>query len=314
MMNTTLSGEYQIQVHRHDQLVHDLRFKNLILNQGRDLLGLAGLDSNDFLAYAQIGTGTSTPIPTQTQLDAFVGAAARSSAGSWVAGTAPDYKFSITFTYTFAKGAVIGNMSEVGVGRTSSTGNLFSRARIVDAGGNPTTIAVQAIDRVTVFYTLYLLPDTTNVTSLVTLDGVAYPYTAYNMALLTGGGYNNVSVYRPPFSVDTEVGRYIGNAFPTGTTINPATINTSTIITAAGSAGVLAEAGTKYEYTVGTYTGRVTVKMGPTNGTPTGGGIQLLQLLPTFMGLQLPVVYAFTNPIPKAGRTLTLVLTVNWSS
>src|SRR5690606_39029584 len=50
-----------------------------------------------------------------------------------------------------------GNLSEVGILRSSTTGPLWSRALILDGQGNPTTITVLPDDFLTCYYTLRIM-------------------------------------------------------------------------------------------------------------------------------------------------------------
>lgn len=119
-------------------------FRNLIVNNGLDLLGTGG----DFLNRCFIGTSNTPPANTNTALGAQV-AFANGSITSTPVGS--DY-ISAVCTYTFAKGAAVGNMQEIGIGTTGNS--LFSRALIVDSGGSPTVLVLTSIDILTVTYQL----------------------------------------------------------------------------------------------------------------------------------------------------------------
>lgn len=76
-------------------------------------------------------------------------------------------------TYRFAQGAAAGNLSEVGIGWAAS-GNLFSRAHILDGGGNPTTITVLPTEFLDVTYELRLFPSLTDTSHSTVISGVTH--------------------------------------------------------------------------------------------------------------------------------------------
>lgn len=120
--------------------------------------------SGNWMSSIVVGTGTNTPLPTDTNLGAFV-AASVTNIGSSVrevnSTIFPRYVKN-GFTRRF-DGTAIANqpLSEVGVALTSGpTTNagpstvLASRALIVDQYGNPTTITVLADEFLDITYTL----------------------------------------------------------------------------------------------------------------------------------------------------------------
>lgn len=147
-------------------------FDNLILDAGLNRLGTGGVAN-----CCQVGTGTSAPAVTDTTLQAYlVGTSTiqADSAQSYVAG--PPAYVTMSRTFRFGTGVAAGNLTEVGVGWATASGSLFSRARIVDGGGSPTTISVLSDETLDVVYTLraYVPADATG---SVTLAGTSYGYT-----------------------------------------------------------------------------------------------------------------------------------------
>jgi hypothetical protein len=111
--------------------------------------------------YMFVGTGTTPVDATQTQLTSQVGSYdSLTIFENDNVKVGNDYIASSTGDAEWAIGAIVGNISEVGVrlgGRIGST--LDSRALIVDSQGNPTTITVTAEDKLVVSYTLkYIIP------------------------------------------------------------------------------------------------------------------------------------------------------------
>ncbi len=113
-------------------------FKNLILNQGLDYFG--NITTGDtVIKAAQVGTGTTVPAESQTALATYL--AGTTTVQTSVGGNAgsPFYYSYSRPTFRFSQGAAAGNLTEVGVGRQSATGALFSRALIMDGNGQNIT-------------------------------------------------------------------------------------------------------------------------------------------------------------------------------
>jgi hypothetical protein len=236
-----LHGEYNLVIKRGDGTTEETGwFKNLILDQGLDRIGQAGPYSA-CINYCHIGTGTTTPATTQVGLSAFTAAVINSAATVVNAGS-PTFSSAHTVPYAFALGAVVGNMTEIGVGWANAGNVLFSRALITDANSNPTTLTVTAIDQLTVYYKITLTPSTTIGTGTVTLAGTPYNYTAtwaYMGSIFSDTGllissdfysaYNaSYNYYAAPASTTTlganttglvgETGYYYGMGMPNGST------------------------------------------------------------------------------------------------
>lgn len=147
-----------ITIIRGDGSVEKYTAPNLILNSGiaRATSDSAGITSDSLLTNCLVGTGTGAPLVTDTELQSPL---ATSPNGVRQSGTysydsgADEITTTTVMRYTFALGAVVGNLSEIGI-RPSSVSNLFSRALIVDGSGDPTTITVTADDQLIVDYTL----------------------------------------------------------------------------------------------------------------------------------------------------------------
>lgn len=140
-------------------------FHNNITNYGLNLLS-----GNNFgmFNYCQVGSGNSPPANTDTTLQNWMASGSKTSNSNPTNSGAPDYSNSVTLTYTFSSGAVVGNISEIGIGVSNTSGSsLFSRELIRDASGNPTTITLASNETLIVYYKLKTyLPVTDNVYSL----------------------------------------------------------------------------------------------------------------------------------------------------
>lgn len=172
-----LAGYYKIEAHRRDENGDEIEgsrrivadwFPNLITNGGLDMLG----GTANFLQYCQVGSGSTAPAVTDTALASRIAGVATSGYAQGTPGAANVYS-SCVATYQFGQGVAAGNLSEIGVG-SASTGSLFSRARILDGSGNPTTITVLAIEFLTVTYELRLYINTADVANSFTTNGTTY--------------------------------------------------------------------------------------------------------------------------------------------
>lgn len=135
-----VSGRWTIKV--SGRLVAD--FPNLITNAGLDALAVGSVG-----ASAVLGTDTNAPLVSDTTLNGEVGGSTISG-GTTNTSLSPAFR-SVTRIYLFEVGVVpAGNYSSIGI---RSAGNvLWSKARILDAGGNPTTIAITSSDFVEAAY------------------------------------------------------------------------------------------------------------------------------------------------------------------
>lgn len=145
-------------------------FPNLITNSGLNGMGANGT----FVAGAHVGTGSATPLVTDTALQSFLaGTLTQQSFASGVSGVAPYFGWS-RVTFRFGVGAAAGNLTEVGMSSIGTTGGLFSRALILDLFGVPTTVTVLTDEYLDVSYELRCYaPDTTTSYSVV-ISGVTY--------------------------------------------------------------------------------------------------------------------------------------------
>lgn len=195
-----LKGEYTLikRNGKTNKVVSIHKFDNLITDLGLDRLGTAPALPTIFL-----GTGTNAPSVSDTQMGAYLYFKDVTSTGSPPAPTSPDYFSTVFRIATFATGTATGNLTEVGVGWYSTNPvntnhRVFSRARILDGVGSPTTLPVLADESLEVIYTLRVYRDLTDDTYNVTISGVTYGVTARvasagNVAILptavAGGQY-----------------------------------------------------------------------------------------------------------------------------
>ena len=299
--NTKLSGEYRLVITSNNGEVKDTGwFSNLILNQGLDKLGNA---TDIPFKYASIGTGTSAPIITQTSLDAPVAYSNSYVFVSAVNAGSPSYATTLTWSYTFTQGAVIGNMTEIGVGITASNGNLFSRALILDSGSNPTTITLTAIDQLTIYYRLTVRPPLTDGTGSIILDSNTYNYTSRVL------GANTFADLSRTFEFGFFHLIFRSYTYAAGATLAPITATSPVGTNTAINNGTVNTLG----YTVGNYYIDWNTQWSPLQGNETGG----IQAIKITAGSDLETIsfqIVFNQPIPKTNVTsLSLTFRYSWS-
>lgn len=149
------------------------KFRNLILDQGLDFL----TQYTNVIGYCRVGTSGAAVSPSQTGLVADMGVTAT---GVWSSsnGPAPSYEATTTCTYTFAIGAVVGNVAEVGVFRVNnSTSAAFSRALVVDGSGTPTVFPVFADEQLQVTYNLQWSPPLSDILLTQKIGATTYDVT-----------------------------------------------------------------------------------------------------------------------------------------
>lgn len=171
-----LSGHFTFRVHGGRRGAKTLaKTKNLILDNGLNMiLGFGANNPWGVFNGIFVGAGTTPADIGQTSMVNLV-ASQTTNVGwghGWVAASGGEAAYGLSrLSKQFGQGAAAGNLSEVGVGRSAT--DLFSRALIVDGGGNPTTITVLPDEYLTVVYELRRYPPA-NSSSVVAalIDGV----------------------------------------------------------------------------------------------------------------------------------------------
>ena len=234
-------GYYKIEAVKADGSRRVLAdwFPNLILNAGLDRMGANG----DYLNWCQVGSGSTAPATTQTTLVARVaGTNAVQSNTAANSGSAP-YFARRTIAFRFALGVATGVLAEVGVG-WATTGSLYSRALILDALGNPTTITVLADESLDVTYELRMYVWTAETTGSIVLNGVTHSTvqksaSAANwslaFALMNAGGGPTCSAFTGAVSVaitGSPSGVSVGDAAISAAAYTPGALTRTLNITA----------------------------------------------------------------------------------
>lgn len=259
-----MRGRYKLEIMKPDGRIRQtIEFPNLITNNGLDILS-GSVGSGNWSVACAVGSGNTAPAVTDTALVSLVATTStQASQSNTIQSTSPYFSTAVT-TWQFAQGAAAGNLSEVGVGPSSTS--LFSRALILDSGGVPTTITVLSNEFLNVTYTLENIVPTADVTGTITLAGVNYSYTirasrATNSSVNPGWG---ISQYQGGniTSHDFHIGQ--GYAFLGTSTIGAVTGNPTGTQTGGGTRGT----GT---YSIGSYNLTDSWTWGINDGNLTGG-------------------------------------------
>lgn len=121
---------------------------NLITDIGLNRLNAP--NNGDVYSFCRVGTGNSTPLPTNTNLDNQVASAGVALATySQGVNIAEGYMW-CRIVWTFELGAVVANVSELATGWAASGNSIFSRALVLDPEGSPTSITVLADEQLRV--------------------------------------------------------------------------------------------------------------------------------------------------------------------
>lgn len=168
-------------------------FDNLITDIGLDKLIVGG-----YMTACKVGTGTGAPATTDNNLQNAL-AVTSTVVGTTVSvsPTSPYFTRCVR-TWQFPVGAVVGNISEVGIFYSGGLSDISccSRALIMDDSvpPAPTTISLTADDFLKVTYEGTLYYTETDVTGTVNIGGSDYDYTIRPVAVLS---YANSIDYSP---------------------------------------------------------------------------------------------------------------------
>lgn len=169
-----VKGRFKLRAMKGDIIMRETPWcPNIIVNGAFDfwLQNASDVGIRGFVA----GAGTSTPQPTDTELQSFLGGGG-SIQESWVTRNTTVSPRSITVGVRILanEGAVVGNVAEIALtrGSPSSSAPIINRARVVDEMGNPTTVTVLSDEFLEVIYeiTLYAIDGATG-TLTINIDG-----------------------------------------------------------------------------------------------------------------------------------------------
>jgi hypothetical protein len=205
----SVAGFFKMDAIRPDGRVRPLMpwTRNLVTDQGLDNIG----EVDTWTDFCHVGTGSTPPQTTDTQLDTWLATAGWSGFAdtNGNSGSSPWYKFTRRI-YRFAQGAAQGTIAEVGIGPTNVL--LTSRSLV-----NP-VVPVQADEILDVTWEVRFYQSEVDATGSILLDGTSYDYivrthTAGGQApqqtlLKTGAGTNN-----PSGSGDHDISANIEDAY-----------------------------------------------------------------------------------------------------
>lgn len=314
---TTIEGEYKIVVKNTSTGVETESdwFSNLITDQGLDRLGYSGPtgEFNPYFKYCRVGTGTGIPYNSQQDLEAQIAASTPNSANntgnalSAVSEGAPNWGSLLTFGFPFAQGAVVGNISEVGVAWTATGPTLFSRALIVDGANQPTTITVTAIDQLTVYYRVRILPPLSDSIGTVVLAGTTHTYTSRFSQVQNPADIRTLAGHQHFLNPNTF--NAVNNTYPPGTALGDIYGTPGTGGLYGGATGAKGTAGA-YVYAQGSlYSDSVWTW---NTGQGNSGGIQVIKM---HWGDSQAFRFQihFDPPIPKDNtKVLSLTMRFSW--
>lgn len=181
-------------------------FPNLITNAG---LNAIGVNAGNPIETGQVGSGNNAPAFSDTQLQSRIAYTSNRPSGiggaSGISGGAEPFAY-VRTVWRFVDGQAAGNIQEVGVGQVvtnPATDPLFSRALVLDAAGDPTSITVLSDETLDLFYEFRIYLPTTDVTGSIVLEGVSYDYTIRPIDFNSrsfGAWWYALSSRAPPFN------------------------------------------------------------------------------------------------------------------
>src|ERR1700760_2175445 len=90
-------------------------FDNLVVNQGLDFIATGSPSSSVVFYGCVVGTGTSTPSPTDTLLQTFLAGTQNNLSTTNAYSGSPAWTSTSTQTYQFGVGVAAGNLTEIGI-------------------------------------------------------------------------------------------------------------------------------------------------------------------------------------------------------
>lgn len=151
-IDAKVQGRFRLAVGKEGTsgYLREVEFPNLILDQGLDRLFTATSGGSVFARFA-VGASSSPEDPSQTGPLAQIAIASSGTIGTpeWHGGS--PYHISRSATKRFAAGQATGIIAEVCSGWSSG---WFSRARVRDVNGEPTTLEVKDDEYLDITYTV----------------------------------------------------------------------------------------------------------------------------------------------------------------
>lgn len=182
-----VTSRYKLQVRKADSeiLLRESGWsKNLIVTNGINcaLRGTWNNGASNAAAACRVGTGNTPPALNQSDLVARHGGSSvtyQSETATMQAATSPFWRKTM-LTFRFAAGTFNNtNIAEVGVfgSASASTGDMYSRALVLDANGNPAAVTLLNDEVLDVLWEHYLVTANGSGNFNQLIDGVSTPFT-----------------------------------------------------------------------------------------------------------------------------------------
>ncbi|MGI2045934.1 hypothetical protein [Shewanella oncorhynchi] len=174
-------GRFDLKINRANGSVEQYEFANNLLNN---------FFSNSVdLLVCFVGTDSSVS-NTDTSLTSLGYTTSRALSSNYTVDSAGVVSFNYVNTYTFSAGAIIGNMSCIGLSSSAAISgtNLKVKSLIKDVNGDPTTITATASDQIIVTHTLNLKFNQHQNLGTFVVDGVTYQADFYDIYVANGSG------------------------------------------------------------------------------------------------------------------------------
>ena len=148
LLSIGMSGKYKIEIKRNNTIIKETDwFDNLITDYG-----ISNAKEGE-IERCEVGTGTTTPSILDLKLEqriAFI------DQNPTVSNSIENNKKATVYKFTFPKGSVIGNITEVGVSDWGNTNRIISRSLITDSNNVPTALTITDIDELSVYYKILM--------------------------------------------------------------------------------------------------------------------------------------------------------------
>lgn len=181
--------------------------KNLILNTGLVELGISSARQKCW-----VGTGTSTPLVTNTGLQNPLASTTDLSGvgGGYGNSGAPDYYLWRRHAYRFAAGTAAGNLTEIGI--SSSPGVFLSRSLIKDEFGQPTSFTVLSDEVLDVVYEFRSYPNLSDLEYTISVAGQSHTL----ISRVSEISYDHPSILEGPNKFNNTYQYYTAHEAPIG--------------------------------------------------------------------------------------------------
>ncbi len=222
-----VSGHFHVIKKRRGIIVQELDFDNIITDVGLRRMASETDLERTIGRYCILGTGTSTPVSTDTTLQAYGGRTTNRyySLIESSLGSGADRQMRITYEYGLND--AVGTWTEVGItwDNYSSNPQVFCRMLFADDQGNPTAVEKTSEDTLTIIYTFHLkrLSDTP-VVNTINVEGVGNVDVSSivlnrGLALITDEDFskNYFSGYYDSYKYYIRLGTGSGDILPTRT-------------------------------------------------------------------------------------------------